>query len=201
MTKVRPVTKIRLVGSRGLARGLVGRRGLAYTVLVCVVGAGLVLYVAARTWSVEVTDRPAPLPDLRTAHDGPGWLSPIAVVAFAAAGAVVATRGAVRRTVGILLGVMGAGLVAGGGHGLAAGQGVGRVWAALCVVGGLAVALAGALTVAYGRRWPAMGTRYERRAGRRQTTSDRPIPAVRDGSVASAQAWDALDRGEDPTLR
>jgi hypothetical protein len=174
--------------------GRTGRRRLAYAILLCVAGAALALYAATRTWTVEVTARPAPLPDLRTAHDGPSWLAPIAVVGLAAAGAVLATRGRVRRAVGVLLMLIGAGVAIGGGTGLADG----RPWPALCLVGGLAVALAGGLTAARGHTWPTMGARYERS---RDAPSDRPVPAAQNGPVASTQAWDALDRGEDPTLR
>jgi Tryptophan-associated transmembrane protein (Trp_oprn_chp) len=176
------------------ATGPTGRRALAYAVLLCLAGAGLALYAATRTWNVEVTVRPAPLPELRSAHHGPSWLAPIAVVGLAAAGALIATRGTARRAVGVLLILVGAGLAVGGGQGLADS----RLWPALCLIGGVAVALAGGLTVARGQTWPGMGARYERS---RTAPSDRPAPAARDGSVASTQAWDALDRGEDPTLR
>jgi hypothetical protein len=190
------------------ASGPTRRRGLAYAVVLCLAGAGLALYAATRTWNVEVTVRPAPLPELRTAHRGAPWLAPIAVVGLAAAGALVATRGTARRAVGVLLVLIGAGLAVGGGQGLADS----RLWPALCLVGGVAVALAGGLTVARGQTWPGMGARYERGHGRRSLSesapasafgepSDRPAPAAQDGSVASTQAWDALDRGEDPTLR
>lgn len=176
-----------------------GRRGLAYAVLLCLAGAGLALYAATRTWNVEVTVRPAPLPELRTAHRGAPWLAPIAVVGLAAAGALLATRGTARRAVGVLLVLIGAGLAVGGGRGLADSQ----LWPALCLVGGVAVAVAGALTVARGRTWPGMGARYERSGPKAPAgaPSDRSVPAARDGSVASTQAWEALDRGEDPTLR
>jgi tryptophan-associated transmembrane protein len=170
------------------------RRGLAHAVLLCVGGAGLALYAATRTWAVEVAVRPAPLPARHTAQDGAAWLAPIAVVGLAAAGAVLATRGTARRAVGVLLLLIGAGLVAGGGQGLPDS----RLWPALCLAGGLAVALAGGLTAARGQTWPTMGARYERD---REATSDRPVPVAQDGSVGSIQAWDALDRGEDPTLR
>jgi uncharacterized membrane protein (TIGR02234 family) len=194
---------VRTKASSGTS-GLAGRRGLAYAIVLCLAGAALALYASTRTWTVEVTARPAPLPDLRTAHDGPAWLAPIAVVGLAAAGAVLATRAAVRRAVGVLLVLIGGGIAAGGAHGLLAGGSRGqvltdsRLWPALCLVGGLAVVAAGGLTAARGQTWPAMGARYERG---RDGTSDRPVPAARNGSVASTQAWDALDRGEDPTLR
>ena len=56
-------------------------------------------------------------------------------------------------------------------------------------VGGLGVAVAGSALAVFGPRWPSMGTRYERPAGSR--------PASRSSERA---AWDALDRGEDPTI-
>jgi uncharacterized membrane protein (TIGR02234 family) len=56
----------------------------------------------------------------------------------------------------------------------------------VCSVAALAAALA---VVLRGRRWPVLGGRYERPG----TASGRP------DVVTPAQAWDALDRGEDPT--
>jgi hypothetical protein len=164
---------------------LTGRRGLAVAVLLCAAGAGLVLLAASRGWAVEVTPRPAPLPELRTSRSGGDlrpWLPALGWVALAGAGALLATRSALRRVVGGLL------VLAGAGAAVAAltVSGVGAGWPLLAAAGGLAVAAAGALTIARGRRWPAMGARYERAAVTRPGT---------DGM------WDALDRGEDPTDR
>ena len=53
----------------------------------------------------------------------------------------------------------------------------------LAALGGAAVAVAGAWTGARGRRWPALGSRYERRG-----------PAT-----AQLSPWDAQDAGRDPT--
>jgi hypothetical protein len=50
------------------------------------------------------------------------------------------------------------------------------------------VAAAGASTSVRASAWPALGARYERRADVATGSSDRDI-------------WDALERGEDPTLR
>lgn len=157
-------------------------------IILCLVGAGLALYAATRTWAVDVTVRPAPLPELRTPHDGGPWLSALAVVGLAGAGAVVATRGQMRRAVGVLLTGVGLALTVGGALGLRDSGG----WPTLCMIGGIAVLTAGGMTVTKAGSWPQMGARYRR---------DRPAPAAQDGSVASAQAWDALDRGEDPTVR
>lgn len=56
-------------------------------------------------------------------------------------------------------------------------------------VGGVGIAVAGSALAVFGPRWPSMGTRYERPAGSR--------PSSRSGERA---VWDALDRGEDPTI-
>lgn len=54
--------------------------------------------------------------------------------------------------------------------------------------GGVLIAVAGGLTVLRGSRWPAMGRKYERAA-----------QAGAAGGNSARDAWDALDRGDDPT--
>lgn len=56
-------------------------------------------------------------------------------------------------------------------------------WWALSLLGAVLAAAAGAWTMVRGRRWPAMGARYER-APRR---------------AAAVSQWDAMDKGVDPT--
>ena len=156
------------------------RRELVLAVVACAAGAGLALFGATRTWVVETIARPAPLPPARIAHTGGDllpWLPALAVVGLAGSGALVATRGAGRRAVAVLLLLVGLGLVAGGGYGISRSP-----WALLCLGGGLAVAAAGVLAWR-GRNWPVMGARYER--------SRHP---------SGGDMWDAIDRGEDPTL-
>ena len=175
------------------------RRPLTYAVLLCLAGAALVLFAATRVWQLEVTVRPAPLPPIEQERSGGSlmpWLPALAVVALAGGGAMLATRGLLRRLLGGLLLVIGTALVAGGSV-AATNPDVDRLWPLLCVLGGLAVAAAGAATAARGHRWPAMGARYERAAGT-------PPPAVssrpeRVEAAGTRDAWDALDRGEDPT--
>lgn len=178
-----------------------GRRLLAYTVGVCVAGAGLALFAATRVWSVQVTARPG-LSDLRTARTGAAqvpWLTALALVALAGAGALLATRGLPRRALGLLLLLAGAGTAAGavtGRAAVAAGSaGAGAVvWPVACVAGAVAVMLGGWWTVRHGHRWPALGARYERPSGTAVTRT----PAGQAGADTRT-AWDALDRGEDPT--
>ncbi|MEV1157384.1 Trp biosynthesis-associated membrane protein [Micromonospora chokoriensis] len=192
----------------GGERPVVGRRELTYAVLLCLAGAGLALWAATRSWSVELTVRPAPLPPVRDTRSGAGllpWLPALAVVALAGGGAVLATRGRVRRVLGGLLGVLGLAVAAGGGYGLVAdvGGSVSRQWPALCLLGGLLAAAGGWWTALRGGSWPAMGARYERPA--RSGPETVSAPAGPEGSSTSlagrrtTEAWDALDRGEDPT--
>ncbi|MEH1016676.1 Trp biosynthesis-associated membrane protein [Micromonospora sp. CPCC 206060] len=180
-----------------------GRRQLAYAVLLCLAGAGLALFATTRTWVVELVDRPAPLPAIREARTGAAllpWVSALAVVGLAGAGAVLATRGPVRRLVGALLLLVGVVLVIGGGSGLAAppAGSVSRQWPALCLLGGALVGAGGVWTVLAGHRWPVMGARYERR----ERLANAPVTGTGQragGRPGTTEAWDALDRGEDPT--
>lgn len=174
-----------------------GRREFAYALLLCAAGAGLALFAATRSWAVEVTVRPAPLSEVRVVRTGGDlvpWLPALAVVGLAGAGAVIATRGVARRLVGVLLLALGLGVAAGGGYGLA--LAAAAAWPTLGVVGGLLVAAGGALTLARGKHWPTMGTRYERVAVR----APGPGGAASRDERSTRQAWDALDRGEDPTV-
>ncbi|MFI6230700.1 Trp biosynthesis-associated membrane protein [Micromonospora echinospora] len=184
-----------------------GRRELTYAVLLCLAGAGLAVWAATRTWAVEVTPRPVPLPALREERSGAAllpWLPALAVVALAGAGAVLATRRGLRRAVGLVILVLGAAVAVGGGYALTAtfaGE-VSRQWPALCLFGGVLAAVGGGWTALRGATWPAMGARYERPArGGGATTSGGPEAT---GAAASTRgttdAWDALDRGEDPTV-
>jgi uncharacterized membrane protein (TIGR02234 family) len=200
-------------------------RRLAYAVLGCAAGAGLALYAATRTWSLHVVARPG-LSDLRTARTGAEQsplLVGLALVALAGAGALLATRGTVRRALGGLLALVGAAVAAvavlaragldPGRAGAAA-----TVWPAACVLGGAMIIAAGVAAARDGHRWPAMGSRYER--GRVPPSPAEPGAGA--GPLAAAghtrphtpdehqgeapqldprAAWDALDRGDDPTVR
>ncbi|HEX8630885.1 MAG TPA: Trp biosynthesis-associated membrane protein [Catenuloplanes sp.] len=148
--------------------------------LLCLVGAGLTLIAVGRTWALEVTDRPGALPDLRQARTGAAilaWLPPLAVVGLAGAGALLATRGLVRRLLGLLLLVSGAAVAAGAGFALVAvdrgAAGPAAVgWPLLCLAGGLLAGAGAALAAARGHTWPAMGARYERPTRGRDARGD-----------------------------
>jgi uncharacterized membrane protein (TIGR02234 family) len=176
-------------------------RKLAYAVLLCAAGAGLAVYGVTRTWSEVVTARPglSSLRDTRTGADLEPWVIGLALVALAGAGALLATRGPVRRLLGGLLAVIGLGVAAGavaGRVGLEVGSaGAGAiVWPVACALGGVLIVLGGLSAARSGHEWPAMGARYERRG------AGTPAPdADVDQRVDTRAAWDALDRGDDPT--
>ena len=179
-----------------------GRR-LAYSVLLCAAGAGLALYGVTRTWSEIVTARPgmSSLREVRTGADLAPWVIGLALVALAGAGALLATRGLARRLLGALLALVGLGVAAGvlaGRAGLTVGvAGAGAVLGPVAgVLGGLLILLGGVSAARSGHHWPAMGARYERRGA---AAGDRDAGV--DQRVDTRAAWDALDRGDDPTLR
>ncbi len=199
------------------------RRSYALALLACLVGAGLASYAVTRTWSVVVVQRlgRSDLRTVRTGADLEPWVIGLAVVALAGTGALLATRGWLRRVLGALLALAGLGVAIGaiiGRIGLNLGQAGagGTLWPIACACGG-AMIIAGGLTAArLGHRWPAMSSRYDRRPAPWQT----PEPAVPtrpsaaagpapgdnpEAASASSQpadyrlTWEALDRGDDPT--
>lgn len=178
------------------------RRSHVAAILGCLAGAGLALYAVTRTWSSSVEHR-AGLSNLTTTHTGADeqpWLVGLAVVALAGAGALLATKGVARRILGGVLLLAGAGIVAGavlaragldvGDAGAAA-----AFWPVACVIGGVGVAVGGFLAARHGHLWSAMSSRYERTpapaAVRRESSDLEPAD--------NRAAWDALDRGDDPT--
>lgn len=187
-----------LAGAGGAAR----RRELTWVAVGCLAAAGLVLFAATRTWAVEQTVRPVPLPPLREARTGDDlapWTRPLALVGLAGAVTLAATRGAARKVLGALLTACGLGVVAASVSAVV--HGAPAAWPAAAALGGGGLAVAGVLTVLRGRGWPAMGTRYDRRATASRTrpagTAGAAGPVAGAGTVA---AWEALDRGEDPTV-
>ena len=175
------------------------RRELTLAVLACAGSAGLALFAASRTWLVEVTQRPAPLPPTEIARSGSSLvpsLPALALVGLAGAGALLATRGRARLVVGVLL--AGSGLAALGIaiYVLAGLNGVTVGWPALVALAGMAVAVVGCLAIRGGRSWPALGAKYDR------ATSKPPPehhPVMGHDQPRGMGLWDAIDRGEDPT--
>lgn len=73
-------------------------------------------------------------------------------------------------------------------------------WWPLALAGGLAICAGGILILTSSRSWPVMSARYQRHPSRSNGAAARPGGAGPQRSdVPGRQAWDALDRGEDPT--
>jgi uncharacterized membrane protein (TIGR02234 family) len=185
------------------------RRELAAATLLGVAGAGLVAGLAGRTW-VTVTERAAGLQTVSqhlTGRSLSGVIAALGWAGLAGIAALLATRGWPRVAVGVLLTVFGVVIavvsptavrrahalsVAGRQSNLARLTGNVTVhpnaWWVISLAGGVLLAAAGLLTVARGRRWPGMSTRYDRPGAAPPPRNDDP-----------ASLWKALDRGDDPT--
>ena len=191
-------------------------RELRLTRLLGVLGALLVIVAAGRDRVTLTFPQSPPLHDERVTSTG-GDLRPdiaaCAYVGLVGMVAVVAARTLLRRVVGALLCVAGvlvavrslvaladrAGLrlEAVAGHGgcpatsscldAVARAGVSTGWPLVAGVGGVVLALAGALVAWRGGRAGGLGSSYEAPGGK-------PVEPVTDKGV-----WDALDRGDDPT--
>jgi len=179
-----------------------GRKGLTAAVLVVAVGAGLVLWGASQVWWIQTVPQPAPLRPQDIAHTG-GSLAPalpaLGLVALAGAGGLLATRGIGRRLVGGLLLAVALGVVV-----LVVGAlgPVGLGWPLACLGGALLAGAGGALAVKDGGRWPVMGSRYGRGTpAAAPDPAEKPVMKPSAGRDTSAELWDALERGEDPTRR
>lgn len=192
------------------------RRSQAVVLVLTAAGGALALVAGGRTWVTVAAA--AALPGGVTAarayaihgSDLTGVLSPLALVSLAGGAALLATRGWARLAVGILLGVVGAGVGLAVLHVVAAprrpaelavqalGGAVGlaridrHVWAGVGLLPPLLVLAAGVATVVFGRSWSSLSGRYEREGA--ATVAARRAQQDPDGA-----AWAALDRGEDPT--
>ncbi len=201
-------------GTAGTGTGRTGspRRELRVALLLVLVGSGLVLLSAGRDWVDVVVAQPAPLPAravVRTGADVAGGLRALGVLGLAGVAALAATRALGRLLVGVLLSASGAGAVAVSASALARGAlaGLGEQgrtlgaggpdpafsgWPLAALAGGALLAVGGLVVALRGRRWAQLSARYEAPAARAEGTARRPArPEV--------EAWEALDRGEDPT--
>jgi uncharacterized membrane protein (TIGR02234 family) len=202
------------------ARGAGGsaRRGLAVA-LVGLLAAALVLWLAAGSVWLHVPAGDAGDAGDPTGADLVALVGAAAPISLAAIGGLVASRGAGRRVVGGVVALAGVAVLAGaldvvlrperaaarwagpaGSPGALAVEPTGWAWAGV-LAGALLVAVGGA-AVARAAAWPAMSARYERApAGPRSAPVSGPAgTAGGQGEPASMRdAWDAQDRGDDPT--
>ncbi|HWG93115.1 MAG TPA: Trp biosynthesis-associated membrane protein [Mycobacteriales bacterium] len=177
------------------------RRGLAAAVLLVLLGASLLLVSTAGAWSTGTVGAAPPLPDVAVEAPAPDAVRPLGLVALAGAAALLAVRGRGRQVVGgvLLLTAFAAGAVTGPaledprGALPEAADASATARPLLALAGSSLVVTGGALAALHGARWPGPSRRYERAPA---SGAGRPLP---DPGTDAAGAWDALDRGEDPT--
>jgi uncharacterized membrane protein (TIGR02234 family) len=197
------------------------RREYAVALGALAVGAVLALLALQPVWLRGTAPSAAGsrVPVDLTGRELAGWAWGLGLVALAGVVGVVATRGAWRRVVGVVVAAAGIGLTVSAvaaaldpaararaaltgtlGPDVAAGAAVGSLapWCWLLALGGVLVAAAGLVTVLHGGRWPVMASRYERTAAAAATAGSEPGPTAT--PTRPSDAWAALDRGEDPTL-
>jgi uncharacterized membrane protein (TIGR02234 family) len=194
-------------------------RGYRFALGTLSLGAVLLLSAFSRPWAT-VPVGGSGLPTLTVELSGRDLLpagAAAAVVAFAGLAGLVATRRVGRRISGALLLLAGLGAAAAclqfgltATHPDGAGAVIDRLvsekvgidvvaspaahvalWWLAALVGGVLVALAGAQALARCAHWPEMGRRYTRDAA--------GDPAHAPRTPVRESAWDALDRGVDPT--
>ena len=193
---------------------MTARRELTAAVLLCLLGALLVLLASGNAWARVDVAATGLTPARSAAVDGvavqPG-VRALALVGLAGVVAVAATRGAGRTAVGVVLAAVGLGTVAAvlgadsapalvarvaEGGGQAGDVSTATGWPALAVVGGALVAAGGAVIAVRGRRWAALSARYDAPAVRAE---QEPVGDEKGGTRQERALWEALDRGEDPT--
>ncbi|HTR69100.1 MAG TPA: Trp biosynthesis-associated membrane protein [Mycobacteriales bacterium] len=180
------------------------RRSPRMAVVLCAVGGLLVLLSAGRTWARTTVHLQTGVVSLSVAgHDVVSALSSIGIALIALAAAILASSGLIRRMVGlVIVGVAGSAIaVAVTARGRVSSAledkevGVRGVsvhasangWWLVALAGGILAVIAGVLVVARSAQWWELGRRYD--APTATTPSKDP----------ATLAWEALDRGEDPT--
>jgi uncharacterized membrane protein (TIGR02234 family) len=188
-------------------------RAYGLTLLAGLVSAGAVTVGVSRPW-VTATATVAGLPVIHGSVEG-ARVAPLAgalgFVLLAAVGAVVATRGWVRRALGVLIVVSAAVVLAAAVHpgatsgaveqtlsakGWAGGPYDATVsaWRALVGAGAVGCLLAGSLVARFGGSWASMGARYDAPGG--TTTSSDTASRV---EPTETDLWRSIDSGRDPT--
>ncbi len=178
-------------------------RELRLALLLVLAGAGLLFLAGGQDWATGTLLAPAPLPSTRLTATGSmvvSGLSGLAVLGLAGLAAVAATKGRGRALVGALLAAAGVvtvlvvvrTLIGGAPDALGAAPAMSSftVWPWVGLLAGLLLAAGGLVVAVRGQRWAALSSRYDAPAARAQRPPPRPEVA----------AWDALDRGRDPTL-
>ena len=189
--------------------------GIGLAIALDLLGAGGALLLSLLDWQTVTTSRAGRTPDVLdlSGRTVDAASTAIALVALAGVVAVLATRGVIRRLVGGLVVLAGAGLVwravtalspvdAGRARDLVRSRHetvsttgvvprveVHSAWPVLSLLCGVLVLASGALIAWRGHRWQVMSARYEAT----------PAAASDEQAKAAATLWRALDDGHDPT--
>lgn len=178
----------------------------AGAVIACAVGGLFVVLASGREWAHTTLHSPqlGGVTSLKvTGHAVAPALPALGVALLALSAAILAASGLMRRLVGVVIilvavctvvvSVAARGRVSTalmhhevGAQGLAV-HATANLWWLLATVGGVLGLVAGVLTVVGAGKWAAMSAKYDAPSAPKPTKD----PA--------AVAWDALDRGEDPT--
>lgn len=189
------------------------RREYLATLVGLTAGGALGVVAAGQEWgSVTLSSALANTTVSASGRDLVPLASAVSLIALAAVVAVPALRRLGRRIVGVVLAALGAGATAAVGvvaadlaahvrewtttsaGGAGASGPVDAVttspgWAWVQVLAAVLVLVAGLLVAVRGPAWPGMGAKYER-----------PIPGESGAAGTPKDTWDALDRGDDPTV-
>ena len=188
---------------------MTGRRGYLVALAGCAVSGALVLIAAGRVWGRAALRTVTGSTDhvSATGHAAEPALPALAIALLVLTAGVIASRGWLRRVVGLIVVSVGASVIA---LAVAARSDVASElehrtfavarssvpphtsgWAVMAALAGVVAVCCGAITVLVGTRWPALGARYDA-VGARGRQGDADVRAMSE--------WDALDRGEDPTV-
>ena len=188
---------------------MTGRRAFVVDLAACVVAGALILIAAGRTWGrAALTTVTGSIDHVSvTGHGAEPALPALGIALLVLTAGLIASRGWLRRVVGLVVVTVGAAVVALAvasrsdvadslahhAFAVASSSVPERTsgWAVVTAVAGALAVCCGALAVAVGARWPALGARYDA-AGARGARGDTGPSAMSE--------WDALDRGEDPTV-
>ena len=189
------------------------RRTYAQTLVVGLLSAGAVSVGVSRPW-VSATAKVTGMPVIHAAVNGAD-LAPLAgalgFVLLASFGAVIATRGWVRRGLGVLVVVAAlvvlVAVIHPGETGSAVEQGLSAkgwsggpydastsVWRWLVGLGALGCLAAGLLVARFGGSWASMGTRYDAPGG-----TAPQAPGGPEAEPTETDLWRSIDSGHDPT--
>lgn len=183
-------------------------KGLLQAVVAVAIGGLLVVLASGRVWSSTVVTIPGASATTVsvTGHAVEPSLPALGIALFALAAGLIAARGVLRRLVGVVIAAVG-GIslgVAIAGRGAVSSaltsheigglaipvHGSANGWWILAAAGGLLSLIAGVTSAARSRGWAALGRKYE---------APEPSRAAVPAGDPADTAWDALDRGEDPT--